>query len=213
MNESNANHLLFLKQISDYYSNKIEVHGETPQGVDWNGSEGQTKRFEQLMKIAPVQSAYSISDLGCGYGALLDYLLEQKHLFQYTGYDIAPPMIEKANQRLRDGLSAKFILSDKVLMKTDFSVASGVFNVKNNTTPDEWLEYILRTLDNLNEKSNKGFSFNCLTSYSDPEKCQDYLYYADPLFFFDYCKSNYSKSVALLHDYGLYEFTILVRKN
>ena len=40
-----------------------------------------------------------------------------------------------------------------------------------------------------------------------------YLYYADPLFLFDYCKKKYSKSVALLHDYGLYEFTILVRKD
>jgi len=29
---------------------------------------------------------------------------------------------------------------------------------------------------------------------------------------FDYCKRTYSRDVALLHDYGLYEFTILVRK-
>jgi hypothetical protein len=41
---------------------------------------------------------------------------------------------------------------------------------------------------------------------------QDYLYYADPRVLFDHCKTRYSKNVALLHDYGLYEFTILVRK-
>ena len=33
------------------------------------------------------------------------------------------------------------------------------------------------------------------------------LYYADPRAFFDLCKRHYSKQVALLHDYGLYEFT------
>jgi len=38
------------------------------------------------------------------------------------------------------------------------------------------------------------------------------LYYADPGFFFDYCKTHFAKNVALLHDYGLYDFTILVRK-
>ena len=38
------------------------------------------------------------------------------------------------------------------------------------------------------------------------------LYYADPCRLFDLCKRRYAKNVALLHDYGLYEFTILVRK-
>jgi len=51
-----------------------------------------------------------------------------------------------------------------------------------------------------------------LTKYSDREYMKEYLYYADPLFIFDYCKRNFSKKVALIHDYELYEFTILVRK-
>jgi hypothetical protein len=38
------------------------------------------------------------------------------------------------------------------------------------------------------------------------------LYYADPLFLFDYCKTKFSTLVSLIHDYPLYEFTILVRK-
>ena len=38
------------------------------------------------------------------------------------------------------------------------------------------------------------------------------LYYADPCELFDRCKRRYSRNVALLHDYDLYEFTILVRK-
>ena len=38
------------------------------------------------------------------------------------------------------------------------------------------------------------------------------LYYGDPRAFFDHCKRRFSKQVALLHDYGLYEFTIRVRK-
>jgi len=64
----------------------------------------------------------------------------------------------------------------------------------------------------MNKKSIKGFAFNMLTKYSDREYMKEYLYYADPLFIFDYCKRNFSKKVALIHDYELYEFTILVRK-
>ena len=57
----------------------------------------------------------------------------------------------------------------------------------------------------------KGFAFNMLTSYSDADKMRDDLYYGDPCELFDHCKRSYSRNVALLHDYGLYEFTMLVR--
>jgi hypothetical protein len=50
-----------------------------------------------------------------------------------------------------------------------------------------------------------------LTKYSDADRMRGDLYYGDPAFFFDHCKRSFSRNVALLHDYGLYEFTILVR--
>ncbi len=64
----------------------------------------------------------------------------------------------------------------------------------------------------MNKASEKGFSFNLLTSYSDAHLKKDYLYYANPGFWFDFCKQNFSRNVALLHDYNLYEFTIRVRQ-
>jgi hypothetical protein len=42
---------------------------------------------------------------------------------------------------------------------------------------------------------------------------RDDLYYADPRVIFDHCKRSFSRWVALLHDYGLYEFTIIVRRD
>ena len=61
--------------------------------------------------------------------------------------------------------------------------------------------------------ANEGFAFNCLTMYSDEDRMKDYLYYADPLFLFDFCKKHFSKNVSLLHDYDIYDFTILVRRD
>lgn len=54
-----------------------------------------------------------------------------------------------------------------------------------------------------------------LTKYSDEERMAERpdLFYGDPLFYFDYCKRNQSRDVALLHKYGLYDFTILIRKD
>jgi len=92
-------------------------------------------------------------------------------------------------------------------------VASGIFNVKLDTPTVDWERYVRDTLGTINALSRKGFAFNVLTKYSDADFMRPNLYYADPLFFFDYCKTNYSRFVTLLHDYPLYEFTIVVRKD
>jgi len=65
----------------------------------------------------------------------------------------------------------------------------------------------------MDDHATQGMAFNMLTKYSDADRMRPDLYYADPLFFFDYCKRNFAKNVALLHDYHLYDFTIIVRKD
>ena len=95
---------------------------------------------------------------------------------------------------------------------SDYAVASGIFNVRLGRADADWKAYLTDSLDTLDRTSDKGFAFNCLTSYSDADKMRGYLYYADPCEIFDLCKRRYSRNVALLHDYDLYEFTILVTK-
>lgn len=201
-----------LTEVAEYYTSKLAEHGETPRGVDWNGEEGQTLRFEQLCKIIDPANHFSINDLGCGYGALYDFLSSKNEGFSYSGVDVSDRMIRAAEQRYKDKPQARFVLSSEPNQVADYGVASGIFNVRMGRSDDEWRSYLEATLDVLNRTSRVGFAFNCLTSYSDADKMRDYLYYADPCVLFDLCKLRYSRNVALLHDYGLYEFTILVRK-
>ena len=202
-----------LENINHYYTDKIKIYGATPKGVDWNGEESQFVRFEQLSKIIN-KDIFSINDIGCGYGKYFEYLQNRFLNFNYYGFDLSQEMIKNAKS-LYSNKGGGFMQVDnlKNIEKADYSVASGIFSVKMEHNESEWLSYILATLEEMNEKSIKGFSFNMLTKYSDKEYMKDNLYYADPLFIFDYCKRNFSKQVALLHDYGLYEFTILVKKN
>lgn len=202
-----------LNEVAHYYAEKLAEHGDTPRGVDWNGENSQTNRFDQLCKVIdPKLSAFSLNDLGCGYGALLDYLQNKYSTFAYHGVDVAKEMIEVASQRNKGVHQACFVNAAEPSQIANYGVASGIFNVRLARTDAEWFDYLQSTLDALNRSSSHGFSFNCLTSYSDEEKKRDYLYYANPGQLFDLCKQRYSKQVALLHDYGLYEFTILVRK-
>lgn len=71
---------------------------------------------------------------------------------------------------------------------------------------------VLQTLRTLGRISRCAFVFNMLTSYADPERMRPDLYYGNPSFFFDHCKRQIAPHVALLHDYGSYDFTIMVSK-
>lgn len=200
-----------LTEVSDYYTQKLAEHGRSAKGVDWNGVESQTLRFEQLCKLIQ-EPTFSIVDLGCGYGALLEYLDSLYGDFSYVGVDISEAMIESAKSRFQNSKNAEFLTSSHPQCIADFCVASGIFNVRLERSEDEWADYLLNTLDVLDKSCTKGFAFNCLTSYSDESLKRNNLYYADPCWLFDICKRKYSRNVALLHDYNLYEFTLLVRK-
>ncbi|NOR58647.1 MAG: class I SAM-dependent methyltransferase, partial [Sulfurimonas sp.] len=123
-------------------------------------------------------------------------------------------MIENA-KKLYNNKNTEFIHIENLnnVLTTDYTIASGIFSVKMQHDEAQWLSYVLETLEKIDEKSTKGFSFNMLTKYSDVDHMRDNLYYADPLYFFDYCKRNFSKNISLNHDYDLYEFTILVKKD
>jgi SAM-dependent methyltransferase len=202
----------FLAPVANYYVDKLACHGATARGVDWNSEASQALRFAQLCRVMQGRGPLTLNDVGCGYGELCDYLARKGFDVDYLGIDIAPAMIAAARSRARPAPRTRFAegaVPDRV---ADYAVASGIFNVRLATPDAEWLAHVLEALDVLNGSSRLGFAFNCLTSYSDPERKRPDLYYADPLALFDHCKRRYSREVALLHDYGLYEFTLIVRK-
>jgi SAM-dependent methyltransferase len=203
----------FLRGVTDYFEQKLAEHGASPRGVDWNGAESQLLRFEKLCEVLPAGGAYSVLDFGCGYGAMLDHLRASTGMTEYVGYDVSERMVEAARARHAADTRASFTSDEGSLAARDFAFASGVFNVKLGVGDDEWYSFVLRSIDRLNALSLRGYAFNALTLYSDPPKRRDYLYYADPLKLFDHCKRHHSKQVALLHDYPLYDFTIIVRKD
>ncbi|MFH1386578.1 MAG: class I SAM-dependent methyltransferase [bacterium] len=199
------------RSIREYYENKLKTHGANHKGMDWSTKESQVVRFEQLTKVITPANLFSIIDYGCGYGSLLDYLIKKRNKFQYCGYDISKEMILTARRKYGDNSKRRIFISDETkLLPADYVIASGIFNVKLDYSSRKWELRALKTINKMNKLSRRGFSFNMLTKYSDFTRKD--LYYGDPLLYFDYCKKNISKNVALLHDYKLYDFTIIVRK-
>jgi hypothetical protein len=215
-----TNQANILHNLQDYFTDRITTYGANFSGVDWNSAARQELCFRQMMKIceSPEQGSiaqdFSINDYGCGYGALVQYLINQNYKFaSYTGFDITQAMLDKAAEMFGNITSCRFTRDENTLSTADYTIGSGLLSLKLDASNEQWEEYVLQLLDKLWALSKKGLAFNSLTKYSDPERMRPDLYYPDPCFLFDYCKTRFSKNVALLHDYGVYEFTILVRRD
>jgi SAM-dependent methyltransferase len=199
--------------VAAYYTGKLRAHGATPQGVDWRDAESQLRRFDQLFLLLRDHPGGTLADIGCGYGELLRHIRSKGYGNRYVGVDIAEEMLAAAAAAHGGDGNASFEHGTLPLEPVDFAVASGIFNLRFGFDTGSWETYVLAMLDGLNRSGRRGFAFNCLTAYSDPALMRSDLFYADPATYFDLCKRRYSRQVALLHDYGLYEFTIIVRKN
>lgn len=200
-----------LTSVCEYYAEKVRRHGAIAEGVDWNSRKAQYVRFDQLLRLCEPDKVFTLNDYGCGYGALASYMRDRGYSFHYRGFDISPEMIARAREVHENASNCIFFTEAHSLTPADYTVASGIFNVKLDTSENNWTAYVFDTLDRLAAVSRRGFGFNALTAYADRRYRRPDLYYADPTFLFDHCIRRYSRQTALLHDYGLYDFTILVK--
>ena len=151
--------------INDYSAN-FKIHGLTPNGVFWNSSYNQFKRFEELINyIKPKNKKLSICDVGCGYGALYAYLTRKKLLssLDYHGVDINKLMVKSCQKNFPKIL---FGQSNAPIIEVDFAIMSGTYNYSVIENIFLWEKYILENLTNCWMKCKSGIIFNIQRSDS-----------------------------------------------
>ena len=201
-----------IRDVAAYYSSKLALHGATAKGVDWNGPDSHELRHRQFLRLLDGAPDASVLDLGCGFGDFLRFLRAEGFRGAFIGYDVAPNMIAEAARLHGEGEDRRWRVGAMPAEAADFAIASGIFNVKGDVPADAWARYVHDTVDVLARAGRRGFAFNILSLSSDPERRAANLYYADPGEMLSWCLRRYGRSVALLQDYDLYEFTVIVRQ-
>jgi SAM-dependent methyltransferase len=201
------------ESIAGYYSAKVARYGATPLGVDWSCVPTQELRFVQLLKACDFSTPFSLNDLGCGYGALLAYLARRHAGTQidYLGIDLSPAMIQRARRLWRHGARADFVVANGSPRSADYSIASGIFNVKLDQPIDLWERFIAATLQQLRATSRLGFAVNFIAVEAPGQAVRPGLYRVSPAPWIAFCETALGSAVELLEGYGLREFTLLVR--
>jgi SAM-dependent methyltransferase len=198
--------------IERYYSRRIAAYGATPAGVDWACARSQERRFEQLLSLCDFSAPFSLNDIGCGYGALWHHLAarRRKASIDYCGIDLSPAMVEAARRLGANRPRRRFVVAQASPRTADYAVASGIFNVKLRTPIVRWERFIAATLSDMHATSRRGFAVNFrVREKGSAERPQ--LYHADAATWSRFCEEQFKAAVEVRENYGLREFTLLVR--
>lgn len=198
--------------IHAYYSGTIKKYGATPLGVDWSCVPTQELRFLKLLRLCDFGAPFSLNDIGCGYGALLDFL-ERQHsgmLVDYLGIDLVPAMIRHACRLHR--APGRFIRGHTIPRVADYCVASGIFNVQLEQPLRVWEALIASTLDQMHQASTRGFAVNFMRAPPTGRPVRRGLYVTEPKRWSQYCTEHLRIRTRVIEGYGMPEFTLLARR-
>lgn len=200
--------------IERYYTVKIQTHGPCAQGVDWSCGPAQELRFVQLLKLCDSSQPFSLNDFGCGYGALRGFLDKRFNTIEvdYLGVDISPEMVRHAQRLWSHMHQTTFAIGASLPRVADYSLASGVFNVKLHQPHARWIRFVKQTLNMLSKSSSKGFAVNFLTPILKSGDEIEELYRTTEGLWLAHCERTLRLRTQVVRTYGMREFTLIARR-
>ena len=193
----------FENKLSQIYWNRFEQFGSTPQGSFWATEARQTRRFEIILcEIDKLSGAagFSLADIGCGYGALVDYLLKRpaSSVTSYIGYDISEQLIAACKRKFKKPW-ARFICSSAPDQEQDFTVMSGPFNLAATRDLVLWQNYVFDTLQACWSHTKVAMIFNLQVASSARISPQSHIYYANSEQVLEHFVSRFGPTKRLVH--------------
>ena len=186
--------------------------------MDWSCQATQNLRFVQLLKICDFSATFDLNDVGCGYGALCAFLTMRhpESRIDYLGVDLSRAMIGRARRRF-SGPDRRFVVGKASPRVADYSVASGIMNVNVGYSRTVWEDFVATMLRDMCRTSRRGFSVNFLAETAGAEASADSLavslYRTSPERWIRHCERDLGCAVETIDNYGMREFTLLVRCN
>ena len=198
--------------VDRYYSDRPGRFGPTPLGVGWTCLPTQELRFVQLAKLFDFGAGFSLNDIGCGYGALLAYLRRRhrKTPVDYLGLDLSQAMVDEGRRKWRSAGGVQFAVPDGIYRDADYCVASGIFNVKLGHDRAAWEQFVATTMTEMYGRSRRGMAVNFLAANETLDDVPEH-YRCAPGPWMDHARAM-GACVELLADYGMPEFTLLLRR-
>jgi SAM-dependent methyltransferase len=188
---------------SQIYGARFKEYGATAKGSFWLTRQRQEVRFriiaQELSRLAN-GAAVNIADIGCGYGAFADYLLETGDLeaFEYTGYDICPQLIEECRDQ-SPSKAFNFEVGSAPLLPTMFTVMSGTYNLSVTLDIKNWEDYVINCLETCWMQTTFAMIFN-LQVEEKSMISKNNIYYANKLATLEACTKRFGPTKVIFNN-------------
>jgi len=203
------------REIAATFNSRFEAYGPTPEASLWFNKSRQLARFSKLTEaiVSRVSNnEVTIGDVGCGYGAFLDYLAKHNSeiRFKYYGYDIADRVIAYCSKNLQTA-NATFLHSSRPTRKADFHVMSGTYNYTPNMGVGSWRSYMRDEIKYIFSATNKCIVFNLMLA-DKAYISKSSIFYEEVEHFLSFCRKELGETTILEHPLLRLEKTFCIEK-
>jgi SAM-dependent methyltransferase len=206
----------YYQELAEHYEKCLEKHGTVPKGVDWPNLDDLNNRFSVMLALCKRASPQPIKllDLGCGYGAFLDYLKSVgiADQVEYVGMDISAKMIDSAKKlHMPHHFEQRDILLHPLEAASyDYVVMNGLFTEKQGLSQAQMELFFKDMVTAAFAACRQGIAFNVMSFHVD--------WFRDDLFHLSLDRMTTliheccSRNLIIRSDYGLYEYTVYAYK-
>ena len=150
--------------IAQKYNKRFSKLGAVPEASLWFSKERQLVRFKLIADVVAQKRPkenFSITDIGCGYGAFVPYLFQRfpNEDFTYTGFEIAEKPLNYCIKTYKRS-NVVFKMGNLPKRHSDFSIMSGTYNYAPVLSPKVWQAYLFKNLSQIWSYSRLGIIFN-----------------------------------------------------
>jgi SAM-dependent methyltransferase len=203
------------KRLRTHYDQTFGLHGPTSLGVDWGIDKGRLElRYDRMLDLVrdEKENNWSLLDVGCGYGGLLEHARSKSISPIYYGLDVSESMIAWGLEKFPE---ATFLCRDVLSMpdesEFDYVICNGILTQKLDTPGLEMDAYANRLIRKLFSIAKKGAAFNVMTTKVN--FFSNNLYYRNPIEMLGWCMSDITRHVRIDHSYPLFEYTVYLYKS
>jgi SAM-dependent methyltransferase len=205
-----------LVKLNQTYNKWLELENSAAEKVGWSEELDQTSRWEQFLKLQKLKSfkEATILDVGCGDGALIDYLrciIGVEHV-NVTGIDPNERFIALAKKDYpwNEFIQGEFLMHE-FEKEYDFIMCSGAFNVQVFGGQDRAYFVLEQAIKKMVEISKYGVCVNFLCKSG----CSEYVLTNEMVVYDEqrvlaYCKNLGVKSAELIMGYDPVDATIII---
>jgi SAM-dependent methyltransferase len=200
----NAMEPLSKEHLISFYNSHYKKFGDKPEALRWT-PQGQLRRYNTFLEIAPDLNGRKILDYGCGLADFYKFLKRRNIKVNYTGVDINETFINAAKNNYPEcRFRVMNIDEDELDEYYDYIFICGVFNLLVPGVQDD----LRNALVALFKHCNKGIALNALSSHTPIKDVE--LSFTSPEDMVTFAIENLSPSVILRHDRIPNDFTLFV---